>query len=140
MSSPVFTTLYLYPLITTLTVPYDPTQPLKNWIRPLQPGENSNDDYLYNYYEQDGSIHETVISKGAAALANFNPTPSGTSNQTQVPIPCGPVPTGFQVESTPFGLVLVSTTGSATGTVDPNTTRILAGVNKILTTMNLPNV
>ena len=138
--------------IVTSSPAYDPTQQSKNWVRPLQSGDDPTDDYSYQTAEVDNTVpapyvtwHTKGISKGDAAVANLAPTgyvpPAGVTETTgavAIPMDQSLIPAGYTLTGTPFGLSLVaSAAASATASEED---RILQGVEEILASEGKPAV
>ena len=156
--NPTISTIYADGISIVATSPnYDPTQPQKGWVRPLATGDDPTDDYVYQYAAVDNSKpapyvtwHTGVTSKGAAAVANLTPAgyvpPVGvTEAPGVVPIPMDQtkIPSGYTLTGTPFGLVLAQNAPAAapaTPAATDTDTRILTGINALLTQCGLPTV
>ena len=92
--------IYPYqPTANTANLPWDQTQPLKNWIRQLEPGESASDQFTYTYVSTDPSsgailTPTNTITKGLAATLNMppaastgTPIPPPPPNESSIPIP-----------------------------------------------------
>lgn len=132
----------------TSSTSYDPAQLMKNWVRPLQSGDDPSDFWEYSYARIDNSAAPTYVSwhtygmtKGAAANANIPPvgyTGAESSGTVPVPMDRNKIPAGYTLTGTPFGLSLVANPAPApSGTADD---RILAGLNALLQHFSLPTV
>ena len=100
--------LYIYPILnaTSPNLPaYNPNNPQQFWGRPLQNGEKTSDDYVYQYYESDASLHEFVISKGQAATPNIMPGNFSTVGGT-IPVNNTVTPVPVDVTKLPVGAVV----------------------------------
>jgi hypothetical protein len=156
MSTPNIESIYAAGITVVTTSPtYSPVEQQKTWVRTLQTGESPSDDYVYSYAIVDNTEPapyvrwlDNVITKGAAAVANIEPSgyilPAGVTQATgAVPVPMDQtlIPAGYTLTGTPFGLLFVSNSQPVTtGATDTEEQAIKAELDEVAEKLGVPVV
>lgn len=102
---------FQFPVLTSSPT-VDVTKPAQNFTRALGATDKATDDFIYQYYDLDASLHTFVMTKGQLATPNvYTAAAVQAATLAQTPVNSTPYPT-------PVNVAAITALG-ATVTVNP---------------------